>query len=327
MTKNTSTPNTPPISNNERFDTGDIQAARERFNARIFTTIQSPMELIPIFKKVFPECESVLEALNQLDEIKKCFESFQPYNEAQMEKLQEAWDTQYTYESNRIEGNTLTLRETSLIVNDGISVGGKALREILEAINHHAAVKIMREMAEKRQKLDVRTLLKLHQTVLRTIDDRNAGFFRDVHVGIKGTTKIFPTPVKVPDLIDACFRDFETDSQTLHPLLTAARLHHRLVHIHPFSDGNGRTSRLMQNLHLLQNGFVVANLKGEDSNKIVYYDALDAADAENYEPLYKLLIAEEKYALLRYISMLCGGIGEEEEAKGGYFFQKINSYL
>lgn len=80
----------------------------------------------------------------------------------------------------------------------------------------------------------------------------------------------------------------------------------------------------MQNLHLLQNGFVVANLKGADSNKIAYYDALDAADIGNYEPFYKLIISEEKQSLLRYIEMICCNIGDDEKPKGNYFFQLVN---
>jgi Fic family protein len=302
-----------------------VSVLRESFQARIHNAIDPRMEIHTILTRAFPECLTIEEALTQIDEIKKCFDSFKPFSDSQMSNLQEAWDTEYTYESNRIEGNTLTLRETSLVINDGITVGGKSMKEHLEAVNHKAAVILMRQLADAKQKIDAKTLLKIHSLILRTIDDRNAGFFRDVRVGIRGTQKVFPNPVKVPYLIDEFFKEFEEDIQTMHPVLAAAKIHHRVVNIHPFSDGNGRTSRLMQNLHLLQNGFVVANLKGADSNKIDYYDALDAADAGNYDPFYKLIISEEKQSLLRYIEMMCCNIGDDEKPKGNYFFQLVGN--
>jgi Fic family protein len=307
-----------PLNNPE-----DAHATRAAFEARIMNAADAHMEMRTMLQKAFPECQTVAEAIAQIDEIKKCYESFQPFDDVQMANLLATWDTEYTYESNRIEGNTLTLRETSLVINEGLTIAGKSMREHLEVVNHHAAVRLMRKMVADDQAVDVKAFLKLHSLILRTIDDKNAGFFRDVRVGIRGTNKIFPNPAKVPYLIEELFTEFQSDIVTLHPILASAKLHHRLVHIHPFADGNGRTSRLMQNLVLLKNGFVVSNLKGADSNRIAYYDALDAADNGDYSALNQLLIAEEKHALLRYLEMLSGNIGEGEQYKGAYFFERL----
>lgn len=305
--------------------TVQVDTLRQAFFSRVLSTIDSPMDLLPTLEKAFPVCDTLPEALAQLDELKKCLDGFRPFEAAQLEKLQEAWDTEYTYESNRIEGNTLTLRETSLVINDGITVGGKSMREHLEAINHRDALRLMRDISENSSNIDAKIVLQLHRLILRTLNDKNAGFYRQERVGVSGSQRIFPNPVKVPYLMDELFNEFEKDSEITHPVILAAKLHHRIVYIHPFVDGNGRTARLMQNLVLLRNGFVIANIKGGDADKSNYYNAIQEADNGNYANLYRIIVDTERQALFSHLMMMSGDMTDEAKGKGSYFFERIET--
>lgn len=301
------------------------RALQQAFFERVLSRIQSPVELLPELERAFPATDLLPAQLLQLDELKRCLDIFRPLHPGQMEKLQQAWDTEYTYESNRIEGNTLTLRETSLVINDGITVGGKSMREHLEAINHRDAIRLMREYAAGTDRMNQAIFLRLHRVVLRSIDEENAGFFRRGRVSVTGSARVFPNPVKVPDLIATVFDAFNSEVPDTHPLVQATMLHHQLVHVHPFVDGNGRTARLMQNLVLLRNGFVVANLKGEVTDRLAYYDALAQADNGQMQPLCGLLYKVERQALMDHLSMVCGEIGENADidGRGVYFYEKM----
>ncbi len=182
---------------------------------------------------------------------------------------------EYTYESNRIEGNTLTLQETELVVNEGVTISGKSMREHLEAINHAEAIGYIRDFAKCGIGISERTIKEIHALVLHGINRENAGRYRSVPVMISGSRHIPPQPY----LIEKQMEDFmlhlqEMEAQKVHPILVAAYSHAELVRIHPFIDGNGRTSRLLMNLYLLRCGYTIVNLKGTDDAKLAYYTAL-----------------------------------------------------
>ena len=294
----------------------------------MLSDMNSPTELLPRFERTFPPQNEPHAALAQLTELKKYLDGFLPLDAQAMEKLQESLDTVYTYESNRIEGNTLTLRETSLIINDGIAVGGKSMREHLEAINHRDAIAIMRAHAAGAGNIDSKILLTLHNQILRTIDDHNAGKYRTVRVGVRGSTRIFPNPAKVPELIEAAFSEFANHANhtpTRHPIELATRLHHQLVYVHPFADGNGRTARLMQNLVLLRHGYLIANIKGADSDRHRYYEALQKADDGNPADFQQLIYAAERQALFDHLSLAASDISPQAQEKGIYLFERMAS--
>lgn len=258
--------------------------------------VQFLQEQRPILKK------SLQTQLNRIDKLKKQLDRYRANDNF---RLAEALAIEYTYESNKIEGNTLSLNETALVINDGITVSGKTMREHLEAINHYDAIAFIRELAGKNAGISERQLLQLHHLVLRGIDRENAGVYRKVPVRISGSSHIPPEPYMVPKKMEDLFEWYEQNRTLLHPVVLAAEMHERLVSIHPFIDGNGRTSRLLMNLILLQNGYVIANLKGEKSSRLHYYECLEAARTDAGKTAFVALIAEtELKGISDYVSWL-----------------------
>lgn len=220
-------------------------------------------------------------------------------------RIAQALELEYTFESNRIEGNTLTLKETDLVVNEGITISGKSMREHLEAINHKEAVTYLKELIQKDCDFCERDLLQLHTLILKGIDAKNAGIYRNVQVMIKGSRHLPPQPFLVRKQMEDLFFWYEVNKNHLHPVVLATELSERLVTIHPFIDGNGRTSRLVMNLILLKNGYVIANIKGDVENRMRYYQTLENAQVDQNKEDFHLFIAQEELAALnRYCSIL-----------------------
>ena len=215
--------------------------------------------------------------LKEIDRLKAVWDALHPLNPVQIKNLDEFFGVQTTYESNRIEGNTLTLQETTLVITKGLTVGGKSLREHLEAINHYEAVDFVRHLATAKKIILEHDVLQIHQLVLRGIDSENAGRYRRVDVRITGSEHRPPGFYALAEEMQAFFRFYRRERKRMHPVLLAAKLHRQLVQIHPFADGNGRTSRLLGNLILLQNGYPLAIFKGDMNNRLAYYTALEEA--------------------------------------------------
>jgi Fic family protein len=205
--------------------------------------------------------------------------------------IKKALDIEYTYDSNRIEGNTLSLRETDLVIHKGLTIGGKPLVEHLEAINHYEAVGSIRDMAKQDALFNRSVLLTLHALVLRGIDKDYAGRFREFAVIISGSRHTPPQPWLVNGLMDEYFQFYQENKQTLHPVILAAEMHERLVTIHPFADGNGRTARLIMNLILLKYGYSIVIIQGNTESRLSYYNALERCNLENDKNEFHLLIA------------------------------------
>ncbi|MFN5980193.1 MAG: Fic family protein [Pseudanabaena sp.] len=219
--------------------------------------------------------------------------------------IKEALKVEFLYESNRIEGNTLTLRETQLVINEGMTISGKSMREHLEAINHKEAILFIEDLVTQKMELSEYVLKQIHGIVLYGIDRENAGVYRKLPVAIAGSKHLPPQPYLLQDLMEDYFRFYELHKNDLHPVVLAAEMHERLVSIHPFIDGNGRTSRLIMNLILLQHGFPLANIGGDYESRMAYYDALEKVQTENDKQSFILLIAEKVlFALERYINIL-----------------------
>lgn len=200
---------------------------------------------------------------------------------------------QWTYHSNAIEGNTLTLKETKVAL-EGITIGGKTLREHLEAINHRDAILFVEDLVTKQQPLDEYSIKSLHQLVLKNIDadpsNNNAGRYRQVNVLISGANHKPPQAVQVPEQMQAFIAWHTTDAQALHPVERAARVHGEFVKIHPFTDSNGRTSRLLMNLVLMQSGFPATVIEVEQ--RLAYYEALDIAHCTGDYSRFIALVAD-----------------------------------
>ncbi len=219
--------------------------------------------------------------------------------------IKEALAVEFLYESNRIEGNTLTLRETQLVINEGMTISGKSMREHLEAINHKEAILFIDDLVSQKVDLSEYTLKQIHGIVLYGIDRENAGVYRKLPVAIAGSKHLPPQPYLLQDLMEDYFRFYDQEKDNLHPVVLAAEMHERLVTIHPFIDGNGRTSRLIMNLILLQSGFPLAIIGGDYDSRMAYYDALEKVQTENSKEDFILLIAEKVlFALQKYIHIL-----------------------
>lgn len=249
---------------------------------------------------------AIKELLKEVDALKKQLSALRPLPEEALKKIQDALDIEYTYESNRIEGNTLTLQETALVVNEGVTISGKSMREHLEAINHTEAINYIKDIAKQDIEISERTIKEIHALILHGIDRENAGRYRTVPVMISGSTHMPPQPYLIEkQMEDFLIRFKQMEEEKVHPVLVAAYLHDELVRIHPFIDGNGRTSRLLMNLYLLRNGYVIITLKGSNDAKVSYYMALEKSHTEHLpEDFQKLVVEAEITALQKYLSIM-----------------------
>ena len=246
--------------------------------------------------------KNLLNLLNEIDDLKKKLDTFREFDSF---RIAQALELEYTFESNRIEGNTLTLRETDLVINEGLTISGKSMREHLEAINHVEAIGYIKQLMERNFPFNERELLSVHNLILRGIIPEDAGRYRRVQVMIKGSSHMPPQPFIVPKEMEDYFIWYNENKGKLHPIILAAEMHERLVTIHPFIDGNGRTSRLVMNLILLQNGYVIANIKGDYDSRMNYYQALETAQTLGNKEDFLLFIAQiEKECLERHLGII-----------------------
>ena len=231
----------------------------------------------------------------KLDDLKKRLDSHRPLESTVVQNLREDLIVKWTYNSNAIEGNTLTLNETKVAL-EGITIGGKSLREHFEVINHKEAILFVESLVEKDELLSEHTIKSLHSLILKNIDDKNAGCYRNINVLISGATHRPPSHFEVASKMEEFIRWYKTKAQSLHPIERACCVHVDFVGIHPFVDGNGRTARLLMNFELMKSGFPPVVLKVE--NRLAYYEALDKAHTLNdYEPFISLVgsLVEESF--------------------------------
>lgn len=231
----------------------------------------------------------------KLDMLKKKLDSYRPLPQEIISNLHEQLVLNWTYNSNAIEGNTLTLKETKVIL-EGITIGGKTLREHFEAINHREAISFVEELASKKEPLSEWNIKLIQQLVLKNIDDKNAGKYRNINVVISGAEHIPPDHIHLPEKMNTFINWYNAEGLNLHPVERAARLHVDFVKIHPFIDGNGRTARLLMNLELMKSGYPATVLPVR--KRLEYYESLDVAHTRgNYEPFFKLIfdIVEDSF--------------------------------
>ena len=189
-----------------------------------------------------------------IDDLKKKLDQHRPLSPSIVKNLQEDLIVRWTYHSNAIEGNTLTLLETKVVL-EGITVGGKALREHFEAINHRNAIYYVEDIIRKEEPFSEWQIRNIHQLILKNIDDDNAGRYRQQNVLISGATSTPPDYTLLNDKMAQLVDWYSNDAHKFHPIERAAKVHADFVGIHPFIDGNGRTSRLLMNLKLLKSGY------------------------------------------------------------------------
>ena len=230
-----------------------------------------------------------------LDGLKGRLDSFRPLPGEVVSNLHEDLVLRWTYNSNAIEGNTLTLKETKVAL-EGITVGGKTMREHSEAINHKEAVLFVEDLVAQKELLSQHQIKSIHQIILKNIDDKNAGVYRKSNVIISGAEHVPPDYSVLQDEMDRFIAWYNETAVNMHPLERAAYVHADFVKIHPFTDGNGRTARLLMNLELMKDGFPPVVLPVE--KRLQYYNVLDTAHTKgDYEPFIALCadIAEQAF--------------------------------
>lgn len=245
------------------------------------------------------------EIIKHINKLKKQLDAIRPLPIEQIKNLEEYFRIQYTYDSNRIEGNTLTLQETALVINHGITISGKSVNEHLEAINHSEAVELILDLVQNKTHLTEYILKQLHALILRGINKHYAGKYRNVNVMISGSTHRPPEPFMIDKLMEEYFLFYETNKNTMHPVLLAAEMHERLVTIHPFVDGNGRTSRLIMNLILMQHGFPITHISGDKESRFNYYKSLEATRVNNDKNKFYDFVSDAVYnSLTEFLSIV-----------------------
>ena len=237
--------------------------------------------------------------LIRIQEKKQRLDDLRPLPPAIMRRLNEQFNVEWIYNSNAIEGSTLTLRETQLVLEQGITIGGKSLREHFEVVNHQEAILLVESLASGESPLSSFTVRQLHALVLAKIDDENAGRYRRVPVRIVGAIHEPPASWDLPAQMDGWSSWLQAEEGVMETVALAALAHHKLAAIHPFIDGNGRTARLIMNLVLMRAGYPPAIIAQSDRQQ--YYRVLAQADRGNANPLVNFVGRAVERSLTLYL--------------------------
>lgn len=241
---------------------------------------------------------------NRIERKLKELSKLRPLPPSAVKKLREQFQIEMTYNSNAIEGNSLTLKETFLVINEGITIKGKPLKDHLEAKNHQEALEYLCDIVEKgkRQTISEQFIRTLHQLVIQETDRQWAGKYRNSNVIIAGADHVPPDALEVSYKMKRLITWLKQNKDKLHIIELAAILHHKLTHIHPFFDGNGRTARLAMDLLLMQAGYPLVIILKNDRKK--YYRVLSQGDKGNLTPLVRFVAQAVNRSLDIYLKVL-----------------------
>jgi Fic family protein len=280
--------------------------------------------MIYLDKKIKERLERKLKILN----------SYRPLPKSALLKIKEKFEIEMTYNSNAIEGNSLTLKETYLVINEGITIKGKPLKDHLEAKSHKEALDYLYELVQKEKRTTVseRLIRLFHQIVTQDIDREWAGRYRNSSVVIGGTDYKPPEAIEVPKLVEDLVNWIRKNRNKFHPVELAALIHYKLVAIHPFFDGNGRTARLLMNVILMQAGYPLAIILKNDRKR--YYQVLSKADKGDLLPFVRFIAQAVERSLDIYLKILTPKEKEKEKfislsqlSKGAKFSAKYLNLL
>ncbi len=209
------------------------------------------------------------DILIQIDILLEKLESLPPLSQGTLERIYDDFRIEYTYNSNAIEGSTLTKQETYMLLKDGISIGGKPQAYQNDAIGHGKAFNYVLEQSASDKTIDENIILEIHKRVLMNKPE-DAGQYRTVGVYIGGTDAVLPSPEAVPGRIKKLILEYPAIKEKMHLVDAVALFHLEFESIHPFIDGNGRTGRLLMNYELMQNGYPPIDIKVEDKQRYYY---------------------------------------------------------
>ncbi len=265
------------------------------------------------------------EKLAQIDRLKGWLDAFRPLPASVVAELKALYDVRFTYTSNAIEGNTLTQSETQLVLERGITVGGKSLTEHLEVVGHKEAIDYIEALARQETAIGEWEIRQIHSLILRKIAPEEAGCYRQLDVRAAGTEYVYPPHYAVSELMAEFVEWLGSEMvRTMHPVWRATVAHVKFVSIHPFREGNGRTGRLFMNLLLLRSGYPIVVI----SNRVrqAYIEALVAAQqASDLEPMLELVANAMEDAL---IDLLRGvATAGESRGRGLRFYREMMEIL
>ncbi len=238
--------------------------------------------------------------LQTLDQTQTKIQSLRPLKPGELTQLKEYFKIGLTYSSNALEGNSLTETETKVVIEDGITIGGKPVRDHLEAIGHSEAFDHLYNIYQN-QEITEQNINQLHNLFYHHIDPENSGTYRTQKVIVSGSKYIFPNPEKVPDLMKNLIKTLPQLKKDNHPAIFAAKLHLQFLEIHPYIDGNGRVARLLLNLSLLQSGYpitIIPPILRKD-----YIDTLEKAHFKNQEPFLSFICQQIQESQKEYLKL------------------------
>jgi Fic family protein len=238
---------------------------------------------------------------SEIDVLKKQIDSYRPFNKQLLNELQQFYRIGFTYSSNALEGNSLTESETKIIIEDGLTIGGKTIREHSEVLGHSEAYTYLNTLT-KRNIITEHNILELHRLFYYRIDARKAGIYRKQQVYISGTDYLPPNYKEIPELMKKFVLGISELKEKSHPVTLAAKLHERIASIHPFIDGNGRTARLVMNLSLLQDGYPIVIIPPILRNE--YIASIRLANTGNTEPFFDFISQVEYESSKDYLRLL-----------------------
>ncbi|GMO55676.1 MAG: Fic family protein [Termitinemataceae bacterium] len=234
-------------------------------------------------------------------ELKKEIDSYRPFPKEVLDKLGEFYRIGFTYTSNALEGNSLSESETKVIIEDGITIGGKTIREHNEVLGHSEAYTML-ELLAKNTTITEENILELHRLFYYRIDEKKAGVYRQEQVFISGTDYLPPPYQEIQKLMKDFICEIPKMKSTMQSVTFCAYLHERLVTIHPFIDGNGRTARLVMNMALMQSGYPIIIippvLRGE------YIEKIRLANKGQVQPFYDFISSVEYESAKDYLRLL-----------------------
>ncbi len=254
-------------------------------------TAEKPIDARTTRHKLKKQQEARLDKMSfeTIDQKKKLLDKHRPLPKHTLKSLRENMLVEWTYNSNAIEGNTLTIYETKVVL-EGITIGGKSICEHLEVINHKEAIIFLEELVKNKELLSEWNIKNLHQLILKGIDDENAGAYRTKNVIISGAKHRPPEHYLIKEQMGQMFVLYNEAWQEYHPVERAALLHGEFVKIHAFIDGNGRTARLLLNFELMKKGYPPMIIKKEMRPQ--YYEALDLAHTTGNYRTFVEMVAE-----------------------------------
>ncbi|MCU0569971.1 MAG: Fic family protein [Oculatellaceae cyanobacterium Prado106] len=304
------------------------EAAAQAYDRFLTLLIQRhPQRAIDLIQQALPNLAamSLPLKLQQIDRLKFWLDAFRPLPPVLVAELKKLYDVKFTYNSNAIEGNTLTQSETELVLNTGITIGGKTLSEHLEVVGHKEAIDYIETLAQSEAQVGEWEIKQIHSLILRAIAPEEAGRYRQLDVQAAGTGYRYPPHYLLTDLMQEFGQWLNSaEAKALHPLVYAAEAHLRFVAIHPFRDGNGRTGRLLMNLLLLRSGYPIVIIANQVRK--AYIDAIVVNQQNSSADFFlDLILDSAQVSLIETLQIVV--TASSSRGQGLPFYEDILAFL